>query len=108
MPTKLGPHSFNAHRAVSEYVTAGSPLVKLVDDFGIAAELLALNSNLLLIGRLSQADQPVVAAWMDKPAYQAAYEFVEHQRENYRLNPLIQIWEGPHEPDLGQAADAES
>lgn len=110
MPTKLGPHSFNAHSAVSEYVKAGSPLAKLAEAkaFGLAEQLLTLNPKLILIGRISTADTPSVDARSRQQPHQAAHEFMARQQETYRLNPLIKIWEGPPEPVLGQADGVES
>jgi hypothetical protein len=108
MPTKLGPHSFTAHGDVAEYVKAGSPLVKLVDVFGNAGQLLALNPHLILLGRISEDYDVIAEARAGKASQPAAREFVERQHHHYRLNPLIQIWEGPHEPMLGDADDPEN
>ncbi len=110
MPTKLGPHSFNAHSAVSEYVKAGSPLAKFADAdaFEIAEQLLALNPNLILIGRISEDYDPNIEARSGISPHQAAHEFIERQQATYRLHPLIKIWEGPHEPAFGNADDSEN
>lgn len=109
MPTKLGPLSFNAHSAVSEYVKAGSPLAKLVDDdaSGLAEQLLGFNPQLILVGQISDDFELPAETGSGQSPYQAARKFIERQQEIYRRHPLIQIWEGPSEPALGQADEAE-
>lgn len=108
MPTKLGPHSFNAHSAVSECVKAGAPCAVLVDAFGIAEQLLTLNPNLILVGRISDNFDPNAEARAGTPPQQAAHDFVQRQQATYRLNPFIKTWEGPQEPIFGNADDAEN
>lgn len=108
MPTKLGPHSFNAHPAVSEYVKAGSPCAILVDVFGIAEQLLTLNPNLILVGRISDDFDLSAKINSGTSPQEAAHEFVQRQQATYRINPHIKIWEGPHEPMLGKADDVDN
>ncbi|MBL8058310.1 MAG: hypothetical protein JNK29_16520, partial [Anaerolineales bacterium] len=52
MPSKLGPHALTAPVDLRRLVAAGAPVVKLAAVFGPAEELLALNPDLLLIGRV--------------------------------------------------------
>jgi hypothetical protein len=105
MPSKLCPHTLNAHPDVLRFVEAGCPLVKLVDNFGQAQELLARRPDLIVVGRAFEEFDANAAARSGKSPQPAARELIERQREKYRLNPLIKIWEGPNEPVFGNADD---
>jgi hypothetical protein len=105
MPSKLCPHSLNAHPDLIEFVKAGSPLVKLATFFGPAEELLALNPNLTIIGRIYEPYDANGEARSGRSPEDAARALVERQKEQYRLNPAIKIWEGPNEPVFGNAED---
>lgn len=105
MPSKLCPHSLYAHPDVVAFVKAGCPLVKLATFFGQADELLSLNPNLILIGRIYESYDANAEARSGKSPETAARELVDRQKEQYRLNPSIKIWEGPNEPVFGGADD---
>lgn len=101
MPSKLGPHNLRPTADAKVLVEAGCKLVKLVEDFGAAPEYLAINPNLIIIGRSkSHLDNREVTAenlrHIEPRA--AAQRFVELQTKTYRDNPLIKIWEGLNEP----------
>ncbi|MBI3241537.1 MAG: hypothetical protein HYZ49_04505 [Chloroflexi bacterium] len=102
MASKLAPHCLKPTSDARLLVEAGCRLVKLVNDFGSAAEYLALRPDLTLIGR-GYCDYTLLQQLEsgDSPE-QAAARFVRDQRERYyALNPLIKIWEGHNEPSFG-------
>jgi hypothetical protein len=105
MPSKLCPHTLNAHGDVLAFAQAGCPAVKLVDFFGVAEELLALRPDLLLIGRVFEEYDANGAARGGASPQAEALAWVTRQGEKYRLNPLIKTWEGPNEPVFGHADD---
>ena len=108
MPSKLCPVSHQAHPDVRAFVEAGCPCVRLVDDFGQAEELRALRPDLAVIGRVSEAYDVVVAAWVGTDPEMEARAWVERQSEPYRLNPAIRVWEGPRAPASGSADEPAS
>lgn len=90
-------------------VRAGSPIVKLVSGaLGMAAECLALNPQLTIIGRVYT---PVTALQQyksgDSPE-QAAQDFIDSQIDVYHVNPLIKIWEGHNEFSCGGPDDSDA
>ncbi len=105
MPSKLCPHSLNAHGDVRTMVEAGSPAVKLVGFLGLSTELRATHPNLLLIGRVFEPYDANAAARSGAAATAEALAWVTRQAETYRLNPAIDAWEGPNEPVFGMADD---
>lgn len=105
MPSKLCPHTLNASKDVRTFVDAGAPLVKLVDLFGQAEELLALNPNLIIVGRAFEMTDANAEARSGVAPEAAARALIDRQKEKYRSNPLIKIWEGPNEPVFGSADD---
>jgi hypothetical protein len=105
MPSKLCPHTLNAHGDVLAFARAGCPAVKLVDFFGVAEELLALRPDLLLVGRVFEEYDANGAARSGASPQAEALAWVTRQAEKYRLNPLIKVWEGPNEPVFGNADD---
>jgi len=105
MPSKLCPHTLNAHGDAKTMVEAGSPAVKLVGFFGLAAELRALRPDLLIIGRVFEGYDAHAAAESGATAQAEALAWVVRQGDQYRNNPAITAWEGPNEPVFGPADD---
>jgi len=102
MPSKLGPHCLRATDGARKLLSAGCRIIKLVDDFGLGPEL-ENKPGLTVIGR-SYAHDPRTAEEQQKAGESpenAARRFVDHQKEKYRLNPTIKIWEGHNEPVWG-------
>lgn len=79
-------------------IAAGSRICKLVGNFGPASEFLALNPNLILIGRLPLPFTAESQYSAGQVAELAARKLVDFSKDQYRLNPLIKIWEGHNEP----------
>jgi len=105
MPSKLCPHTLNSSSDVRAFVEAGCPLVKLVDLFGQAEELLAINPNLIIVGRVFEMTDANAEARSGVAPEAAARALIDRQTEKYRANPLVKIWEGPNEPVFGGAND---
>ena len=105
MASKLAPHCLKPTAEAKLLVEAGCKLVKFVDDFGAAAEYLALSPGLTIIGRgYTDTGLPPMEGG-DTPE-QAAGQFVRIQKQlYYDRNPLIKIWEGHNEPALGGPND---
>lgn len=98
MKTKLGVHSIVPTEDAKRMVQAGIPLVKMLDDFGAAAEYLAINPNLIIIGR-SFSDLTAEGLFhAGHHPVDASRIFVQSQLDKYKANPLIKLWEGPNEP----------
>ena len=102
--SKFGPHTLNGSAEALALVAAGAPVAKLVNDFGMAAEMLRLNPDVILIGRqisvYADQDGRVVTAenLRHLDPLVAAQLFIDIQKETYRRNPLILRWEGLNEP----------
>jgi len=81
-------------------------VVKLRDDFGLAAELARDHPEILVIGRVHEGPEldPVNDYNAGKSPEQAAEDFISRQRAKYELNPAIKVWEGPNETGLGHGA----
>ena len=105
MPSKLCPHTLNSSSDVRAFVEAGSPLVKLVDLFGQAEELLAINPDLIIVGRVFEMTDANAEARSGVAPEAAARALIDRQKGKYAANPLIKIWEGPNEPVFGNAND---
>lgn len=109
---QIGVHSLTGTEGARRLVQAGITNVKLVDDFGSAAEFLAINPDIQIIGRRNSiypndpnprnvtaeslrhlSPQDAVNVWMDI------------QKPTYILNPLVKIWEGPNEPVWNKVDD---
>jgi hypothetical protein len=105
MPSKLCPHALSANHDVRAFVEAGCPLVKLVGILSQAEELLAVNPNLLVVGRVPEMTDANAEARSGMSPEAAARALIDRQKEVYRANPLIRIWEGPNEPVFGNADD---
>src|SRR3990167_7218164 len=105
MSSKLCPHSLRPTPDSLEMVRAGSPLVKLVNDFGSASEYLSINPNLVIVGRQYTPLTLLEQLNSGDNAESAAAKFVEMQRGKYELNPLVKIWEGHNEPSFGGPND---
>jgi len=107
MPSKLGVFSANPTPDALEMVKTGCRIVKMMDNFGAAAQYLAINPKLIIIGRAYTPKtffEYLVEA-LGNPELAAA-RFVVDQRSIYLLNPLIKIWEGLNEESFGAPNDA--
>lgn len=106
MASKLCPHSLKPTADARLLVEAGCRLVKMVDDFGAAAEYLSINPNLIIVGRgytyLTLLEQLVSG---DSPEIAAEKFVFEQKARYYDPNPLIKIWEGHNEPSFGAPDD---
>ncbi len=102
MASKLAPHCLKPTAEARLLVEAGCRLVKLVNDFGPAAEYLAIRPDLIVIGR-GYCDYTLLQQLESGASpEQAAERFVRDQQERYyNPNPLIKIWEGHNEPSFG-------
>lgn len=101
MASKLGPHCVTPTATARRMIEAGCRVVKLLDDFGLAE--LANAKGALVIGR---SFSPFTAeSQRDQAPADAALRFVNSQREIYRLNPAVKIWEGHNEPVWSSAED---
>jgi len=105
MPSKLGPHSLYPTPDLSEFVQAGCRLVKLAGYFDPAEALRALRPEVLLSGRIFEEYDLVAEAESGLAPDEAAAQWVERQQIQYHQYPAITIWEGPHEPAIGDAHD---
>ncbi len=107
MGTKLCPHSITPVAELRQMIEAGCPLIKLVDDFGPAAEFQPQYPNLIIIGRVTEgAEYDPVTLYRQGWSYQAAAQAqVDRQTQKYQLNPAVRIWEGPNEPAFGDGND---
>jgi len=94
--TKLGAHVLRSAADLGDYVAAKPAVVKLVGEWGMAADL---PEGVLAIGRKHQADYDAQHQYKEgmSPA-DAARQFVEDQADVYRANPQIAYWEGHNEP----------
>ncbi len=96
--SKLGLHVIRANDSyIMEFVRRVHPRVmKSVDDVGWLAEVKAVSSATLTIGRLNEQNEDWALA-LD-PA-EAADLYIASQLERYRLNPGVDYWEGWNEYD---------
>ncbi len=106
MPSKLGPHCLRPARSAREMIDAGARIVKLVDDFGLAPEL-ASKPGVTLIGRVYAHDPRTAESQRGENPEDAARRFIDSQKEKYRLNPAVKLWEGHNEPVWGSREDME-
>ena len=107
MASKLCPHSLRPTADAKLLVQAGCRLVKLVDDFGAASEYLAINPNLIIVGRGYVTYTLLQQLESGATAEEAARHFVLDQKARYYdRNPLIKIWEGHNEPSFGGPNEA--
>jgi hypothetical protein len=105
MPSKLGPFSLKPHADVARLIEAGCPVVKCADHLGQAEKWLAARPDLLVIGKLTETYDVLAAARSGQAPEAAALDYVRRQRDAYRLNPAVKIWEGPAGPDCGLPND---
>ncbi|MEK7312403.1 MAG: hypothetical protein AAB382_10550, partial [Chloroflexota bacterium] len=106
MASKLCPHSLKPTADAKLLVQAGCRLVKLVDDFGAAAEYLAIRPDLIIIGRGYSSYTLLDQLESGGTPEAAAEQFVREQKARYYdRNPLIKIWEGHNEPSFGAPND---
>ncbi len=104
MPSKLGPHCLRPTGSAKQMMDAGARIVKLVDDFGSAHDFLA-RPGVTLIGR-SYSNFTAESQRGENPEA-AARRFIDSQKEKYRLNPAVKLWEGHNEPVWGGREDME-
>ena len=94
--SKLGPHVLRPAAGVGAYLDAGVPVVKFVDDFGMA---LQVRPKTLVVGRKYKGDYDAQLQYNSgKTPHQAAEQFVNDQVDTYTANPAITYWEGHNEP----------
>lgn len=106
MASKLCPHSLKPTADAKLLVQAGCRLVKLVDDFGAAAEYLAIRPDLIIIGRGYSSYTLLDQLESGGTPEAAAEQFVREQKARYYdRNPLIRLWEGHNEPSFGAPND---
>lgn len=105
VPSKLGPHCILPTADARLLVDSGCRIVKLVDDFGVAAEYKAANPGLTIIGRSFSAINFLQELGQHATPEAAARGFVDRQRPVYLANPLIFLWEGHNEPSFGSPGD---
>ncbi len=96
MPTKLGAHVLRAVPELSDYITAGAAVVKLMGDWGMAKDL---PKSILVIGRKFEGHYDAqLQRNSGKTPIEAAQQFVGDQLSEYKFNPAITYWEGHNEP----------
>lgn len=105
MPSKLGPHYLGNSADLRRMVEAGCGVVKLAGVFGVAEELLAINPQLMLIGRVVETSDAFEDYERGLSPTTSAQAFFARQRAHYAHNPLITLWEGPNEPVCGSARE---
>jgi hypothetical protein len=95
--SKLGVHVIaNNDPYIMEFIRRARPrVVKSVDDLGWLADVKRVSPNTLTIGRLN-TDQDE-GALLSKDPVVAADDYIAAQLERYRLNPGVDVWEGPNE-----------
>jgi len=84
MPSKLCPQVIAFSNEVVRFVAAGCPVVKLVAGWEIAAELQALRSDLIIIGKIEDDWSLSQVARGDSTPQTAAHLFIERQEDIYR------------------------
>src|SRR3990167_955108 len=97
--TLLSPHllSQGSADALALMRAVLCPIVKLVDDFGPAAEFRAIHPNVIVIGRVYESNDVMAEFRNGKTPELAALEFMNRQVDKYLANPDIKIWEGPNQ-----------
>lgn len=110
MASKLCPHVLVPTDDAMRMMEAGSPLIKLVNDFGSASEAHARFPNAILLGRVWEGgEHDATKYYREGWSYQdAARAQVDRQKQQYLANPLIRIWEGPNEQVFGGGDDPEN
>jgi hypothetical protein len=108
MPSKLGLHMIEYSPDLRRLVEAGAPLVKLAGNFEAVREILALRPETIVVGRVVEANDILDDVQRGLTPEASAQAFVARQSEQYESNPLIKIWEGPHEPAIGAANDPQA
>lgn len=102
MASKLCPHSIQPTADARLLIEAGCPLVKFVDDFGAVDEFMAINPNLIILGRGYSDRTLLEQLYSGATPEQAAQDFVREQKARYYdRNKKIGIWEGHNEPSFG-------
>lgn len=94
--SKLGVHLVaNNDPYIMEFIRRARPrVVKSVDDLGWLADVKRVSPNTLTIGRLN-TDQG--EEFLLKDPVVAAEDYLQAQLPRYRLNPGVDVWEGPNE-----------
>jgi hypothetical protein len=94
--SKLGLHSIRTNDSyIMEFIRRARPrVVKAVDDLGWLSEVKQVSPNTLTIGRLNsdQGEEMLL-----KSPVEAANAYIDAQLQRYRLNPGVDVWEGPNE-----------
>ena len=89
-----------ASRARSRWRSFATPsprLVKILDNFGPAAEIKAASPGTLIVGRIYEASQP-----SDGSPEQRAQEWWDRNRQRILGHPAVDYWEGYNEPGVEQ------
>lgn len=99
--SKLGPHCLRPTDSAIRMAKAGAKVFKLVDDFGIAKDILAIRPDAVVVGRAFTPYDPISTHFEKhvSPA-EAARDFLYgsvNQMAHIAANPTIQYWEGPNE-----------
>ena len=93
--SKLTVHtSFTAGLSMAFVRDAKPRLLKILDNFGPAAEVKALSPGTLIVGRIYEAGQPA-----DGDPGQRAQEWWTRNRDRILAQPAVDYWEGYNEPD---------
>ncbi len=113
MPSKLGPCFLKTDDTLFDFLEAGSPLVKLVDDFSSAAQIAERYPDVLILGGITARDDEG-NLWRAEHYFErgmapemAARLFHDLHIAIYLAHPEIKYWEGPHEPRWNTASQME-
>lgn len=113
MPSKLGPCLLAADASTFDFLEAGASIIKLVDDFSQAAEIVERYPDVLLIGGITARDEEGTL-WRAEHYFErgmapevAARLFHDLHLATYLANSAIKYWEGPHEPRWKTASQME-
>lgn len=95
--SKLGPHCQRPTASARALIDAGARVIKLVSDLGLANEIEPLPGRLVIGRSVSQFDAQSQFHGGEEPKA-AARRFIDSQKDIYKANPLIRVWEGHNEP----------
>ncbi len=96
--SKLSIHVIRPNSShIEEFIRQTQPnVIKLVDDFGLAAVTKELSPRTIVIGRVDNPNQQ----YRGVPEEEAR-KYVHENLIKYRANPAVDYWEGWNEPDPG-------
>jgi hypothetical protein len=96
--SKLSIHVIRPNSpTIEEFIRETQPnVIKLVDDFGLAAVTKELSPHTIVIGRVNNNNQQ----YQGNPEEEAR-RYVHENLAKYRANPDVDYWEGWNEPDPG-------